>query len=74
MRPLPAPNMKAKPKAQKSSPQRQVSKMHSRRMLTVSLDRAKPASSAMNPACMKKTRKAVTSTHTVLSGLMMSFA
>jgi hypothetical protein len=26
----------------------------------------------MNPACMKKTRKAVTSTHTVLRGLMTS--
>ena len=48
--------------------------MHSRRTLTVSLERAKPASRAMNPACMKKTRKAVTSTHTVFSGLMMSFA
>ena len=43
-------------------------------MLTVSRDRAKPASRAMNPACMKNTRNAVTSTHTVLIGLMMSAA
>ena len=43
-------------------------------MFTVSRDLAKPASSAMKPACMKKTRNAVTSTHTVLIGLTKSFA
>ena len=46
--------------------------MHSSRMFTVSRDRANPASSIMKPACMKNTRKAVTSTHTVFSGLTMS--
>src|SRR5256885_3389839 len=74
MKPLPAPNWKAKPKAQYSRPQRQVSKMHSMSTLTVSRDRAKPASRPMTPACMKKTRKAVTSTQTVFSGLTMSSA
>ena len=42
MKPLPAPNMKAKPIAQNRRPQRQVSTMHSIRMLTDSRDRAKP--------------------------------
>src|SRR5580704_8704205 len=42
--------------------------MPSRSTLTVSRVRAKPASRNMNPACMKNTRKAVTSTHMVLIG------
>ena len=46
--------------------------MHSSRMLTVSRVRANPASSIMKPACMKNTRKAVTSTQMVLMGLTMS--
>ena len=70
MRPLPGPNWKAKPIAQYRSPHRQVSKMHSIMMLTDSRDRAKPASRAMKPACMKNTRKAATSTHIVLIGLI----
>ena len=74
MKPLPAPNMNAKPNAQNSMPHRHVSTMHSSRMLTTSRVRAKPASSIMKPACMKNTRKAATSTHTVLSGLTMSSA
>ena len=42
MKPLPEPNMKAKPKAQKSRPQRHVSTMPSSRTFTVSRVRAKP--------------------------------
>ena len=42
--------------------------MPSRSTLTVSRVRAKPASRNMNPACMKNTRNAVTSTHIVLIG------
>jgi hypothetical protein len=72
MSPFPSPNMKAKPMAQNSRPHRQVSTMHSSRMFTVSRDRAKPASRAMNPACMKKTRNAAIKTHIVLMGLMTS--
>ena len=74
MMPLPTPNSKAKPTAQYRTPHRHVSKMHSIITLTDSFDRAKPASSAMNPACMKNTRNAATRTHTVFSGLMMSTA
>ena len=48
--------------------------MHSIMTLTDSFERAKPASSAMKPACMKKTRNAATSTHTVLIGLTRSAA
>ena len=66
MKPLPKPNMKAKPNAQNSSAHRHVSTMHSWRMLTTSRVRAKPASSIMKPACMKNTRNAATSTHAVL--------
>jgi hypothetical protein len=40
----------------------------------VSRARAKPNSSIMNPACMKKTMKAVINTHVVFSGLMTSSA
>src|SRR5215831_3564752 len=69
MKPLPEPNMKAKPKAQNKMPQRHVSTMPSSKTFTVSRVRAKPASRNMNPACMKKTRKAVTQTHIVLMGL-----
>src|SRR3954452_24878085 len=72
--PFPAPNMNAKPIAQNRSPQRHVSNTHSMRMLTVSRDRAKPASRPMKPACMKNTRNAVTNTHTVLMGLTKSLA
>ena len=71
MRPLPPPNWKAKPIAKYRMPHRHVSKTHSIMMLTVSRDRANPASRAMNPACMKNTRKAATSTHIVLMGLMV---
>ena len=46
--------------------------MHSIITLEVSRVLANPPSSIMNPACMKKTRKAVTQTHAVLSGLTMS--
>ena len=66
--------MNANPNAQNRRPHRNVSTMHSVRTFTVSRDRAKPASSAMNPACMKKTRNAVTSTQTVLTGFTRSFA
>ena len=50
-----------------------MSKTHSSRTFTVSRDRAKPASRAMNPACMKNTRKAVTRTQMVFTGLTKSF-
>ena len=70
MRPLPGPNWNANPIAQYRSPHRHVSKMHSIMMLTDSRERAKPASRAMKPACMKNTRKAATNTHIVLIGLI----
>jgi hypothetical protein len=47
-----------------------VSNTHSSSTLTDSRERAKPASRAMKPACMKMTRNAVISTHAVLTGLM----
>src|SRR5207248_309845 len=62
------------PVAQYKSPHRQVSNTHSSRTFTVSRERANPASRPMNPACMKNTRNAVTSTQTVLIGLTKSFA
>jgi len=55
-------------------PQRQVSNTHSNRTLTVSRERAKPPRGPLNPACMKNTRKAVTNTQIVLTGLTRSFA
>src|SRR5882724_13180058 len=60
MNPLPWLNMKAKPNAKKSRPQRQVSTMHSISTLTVSRERQKPASSMEKPTCMPKTRNAAT--------------
>ena len=72
MRPLPIPNMNAKPNADHKMPHNAVSKMHSIMMLTDSRDRAKPASRAMKPACMKNTRKAATNTHIVLMELTKS--
>ena len=72
MNAVPEPNMKAKPQAQKSTPQRQVSTMHSMSTLTVSRERQKPASSIVKPTCMPNTRNAATSVHTVLIGLTMS--
>ena len=74
MKPLPRPNMNAKPKAKNSRPHRQVSTMHSIKTLTVSRERQKPASSIVKPTCMPKTRKAATSVQTVLIGLTMSVA
>ena len=69
---LPSPNMKAKPHAQKSRPQRQVSTTHSMRTLTVSRVRQNPASSMVKPTCIPKTRNAATSVHAVLTGLTIS--
>src|SRR5437762_2240336 len=69
MKPLPEPNMKAKPQAQNKMPHKHVSTMPSSRMFTVSRVRAKPASSIMKPACMKNTKKAATSVHIVFNGL-----
>src|SRR5579885_998718 len=69
MNPFPDPNIQAKPQPQKRMPQRHVSMMPSSMTLIVSLLRANPPSSIMNPACMKNTRQAVTSTHMVLIGL-----
>ena len=69
MKPLPTPNWNAKPIAQYRMPHTQVSNTHDISTFTGSRDRAKPASSAMKPACMKNTRKAVTSTQTVFTGL-----
>src|ERR1700681_3773283 len=66
MNPLPGSNMNAKPQAQNSTPQRQVSTMPSTRMLIDSRERANPASSITKPTCMQNTRKAATSTQTVL--------
>src|SRR6202008_3190589 len=50
-------------------PHRQVSTTPSSITLIASRVLAKPASRNMNPACMKNTRKAVTNTHIVLTGL-----
>src|SRR5437588_3527069 len=72
MKPLPRPNWKAKPIAQYRIPHTHVSKTHDISAFTGSRDRAKPASRAMNPACMKNTRNAVTSTQTVFRGLTTS--
>jgi hypothetical protein len=69
MNPLPVPNWKAKPTAQYRSPHMHVSNTHSSRMFTVSLERATPASRAMKPACMKKTRNAPSRTHNGVIGL-----
>src|SRR5579864_8349546 len=74
MNPLPDPNWNAKPIAQYRIPHKHVSKTHSMSTFTVSRERANPASSPMKPACMKKTRKAVTSTQTVLTGFTKSLA
>ena len=70
MKPLPASNMKAKPHAQKVTPQMQVSTMPSTRMLMDSRERAKPASSITKPTCMQNTRNAATSVQTVLMAFM----
>src|SRR5579862_623190 len=67
---VPGQNMKAKPHAQKVTPQIQVSAIPSTRMLTVSRERAKPDSSITNPTCIQNTRYAATSVHTVLIALM----
>src|SRR5216683_6492646 len=67
---VPGQNMKAKPHSQKVIPQIQVSAMPSTRMLTVSRERAKPASSITKPTCMQNTRYAATSVQTVLIALM----
>ena len=48
--------------------------MHSIITLEVSRVLANPPSNIMNPACMKKTRNAVTQTHIVLMGLTTSSA
>jgi len=66
MKPLPSSNMKAKPQAQKVTPQMQVSTMPSTRMLMDSRERAKPASSMTKPTCMPNTRNAAISVHEVL--------
>src|SRR5258706_11236490 len=66
--------MKLNPKAKKSTPQRQVSTMHSMRTFTVSRERQKPASSIVKPTCIANTRKAARSVHTVLIGFTMSVA
>src|ERR1700680_4246772 len=70
MNPLPGSNMNAKPQAQNSTPQRQVSTIPSTRMLIDSRDRAKPASSITKPTCMQKTRKAAISVQAVLMALI----
>src|SRR5229473_1266940 len=67
---VPGQNMKAKPHSQKVMPQMQVSAIPSTRILTVSRERANPASSITNPTCMQKTRYAATSVHTVLIALI----
>src|SRR6266404_1516407 len=66
--------MKLNPKAKKSTPQRQVSTMHSMRTFTVSRERQKPASSIVKPTCIANTRNAARSVHTVLIGFTMSVA
>ena len=58
--------------AQKRIPHKQVSNIHSIKTFTVSLLRAKPASSITKPACMPNTKKAATSVHTVLIEFTMA--
>src|SRR6516164_6917836 len=72
--PLPLPSMNAKPNAQNSNAHRHVSAMHEIITLETSRVLANPASRNMKPACMKKTRNAVTSVHVVLMGLTVSAA
>src|SRR2546430_328289 len=67
---VPGSNMKAKPHAQNSTPQMQVSAIPSTRILTDSRERAKPASSITKPTCIQNTRKAATSVQTVLTALI----
>src|SRR3954453_9613806 len=62
MKPFPKPNWKAEPTAQERRPEGRGEKTHSMITFTDSRERATPASRAMKPACMKNTRKAVTST------------
>ena len=70
IQPLPEPNMNAKPNAQNSNAaQARVDDALEIMTFDTSRVRAKPASRNMNPACMKNTRNAVTSTHIVLIGL-----
>src|SRR5215468_6448468 len=66
---VPSMNMKAKPHAQKVTPQMHVSTMPSTRMLIDSRERANPASSITKPTCMQNTRNAASSTHMVLMAL-----
>src|ERR1700687_6518155 len=63
MNPLPGSNMKAKPHAQNSTPQRQVSTMPSTRMLIDCRDLANTASSITNPTCMQNTREEEVTVH-----------
>src|SRR5690349_7735938 len=67
---VPGINIKAKPNAQKSTPQIQVSAIPSTKILTASRWRAKPASSISKPTCIQKTRKAAIKVQTVLIALI----
>ena len=69
---VPSSNMKAKPMAQNSTPQMQVSAMPSTRMLTDSRSRAKPDSSMTNPTCMPNTRNAAIRVQAVLTAFTVA--
>src|SRR5689334_12624508 len=71
---VPSMNMNAKPQAQKVTPQMQVSTIPSTRILIDSRERANPASSMTKPTCMQNTRKAASSTQTVLSAFIVGVA
>ena len=65
MNALPAPNIMAKPIAQYAMEPIEKSIRFFMRMLTAFLARVNPDSTIANPACIKKTRNAATSTHNV---------
>ncbi len=64
---LPEPNIRPKPTKIKPRVLIVVSMKFSAMMLTTCLERTNPASRKPKPACMKNTRNAATSTHTVSS-------
>jgi hypothetical protein len=66
---FPSPNMIAYPKRKNPSDAMQKSRKFFVRMLLAFFALINPASTIPNPACMKKTRVAAKSTHTVSSPL-----
>ena len=72
MKSLPLPNINAKPTTQKASDDAAKTMKFLARMLTAFFARQRPLSTSANPAFMKNTRNAVTSTHRVSSATLVS--